>query len=282
MIYRLTIMIALSLYAGCSSQGLKRKIDNPTGDSLLNESLNRYSSQRLENVINSKREEITAVALCHQGAHEKGLEKLKGSFYKNNKKAEYWMQVANCYFLDKNYKKAVFYYNVSLSFSYASKDKAAVYNNLALTYLAYDNTDLSLEFLKKSLQTNAYRTAHFNIAQLYIKRGQLSEARTHLNTLYKQNKKDYEVLASLGTIALMRKDHKSASFFFSKIPNTYAKRQDISTYYALALFKQGNITKAKDLLEKQEKLSFEHLKSLKEEIETAIETKLEEKKNAKT
>jgi hypothetical protein len=83
---------------GACSHGPKinKSISEANWDALKEESLMRWDVHRLATAPRGQ-------AACYQGDVKEGLGALKDSFYKRAKDSHYWIEIGNCFFLDKKF-----------------------------------------------------------------------------------------------------------------------------------------------------------------------------------
>ena len=112
--------------------------------------------------------------------------------------------------------------------------------------------DQAFEMFTKSSQLNHLLvTPKFNLSQLHIQFGQITEASKILNELFQRKPDDIDVLSSLAVIALIDKKYQKAISIYEQIGEDQMERSDIAGFYALALYKNGQFKKAKVVLESQ-------------------------------
>jgi len=255
------IIFAIFFY-GCASTVPRSNIDSKDNDLFRNESLTQYSITNLELVQNKKNN--AAIALCHNKKISDGLELLKTSFAQQKNHPLYWLHVGNCYYLNENFDKAKFFYNISLET--ASKDeqqKAFAYNNLGILYLKNNHILEARDYFEKSHKSNPdLITPRYNLGQIYIRYGLLTEALKLLAPLETSNSKSIELLSSLGVIHTLDNNSKQALSYFKRIPEPLRQREDIACAHALALYNLKDYTGAKAVLSDRKSLGLKEMSEM--------------------
>ncbi len=259
----------------CSNVSLLGDIESNDQDVLFNESLMRYSDRRLEAV--EIKSSLGGVKECHIGDISKGLTKLKEQYNILKEDPEYWNHIGNCYFLDKNFEKAAFFYQISMETAKVKKIKyPAVYNNLGVLSTKKRQFSQAFAYFNKALDINSsLLTPKFNLSQIYIKFGQLDKAKRHLDGLLKRSRNDVDVLASLGIVHLFKKQPKKSVEYFEKIGKEYISREDIAAYFAMALYEFGDVNKALKVLKEQDNPKLDEVKQISKNLKTKILKEIE-------
>jgi len=221
--------------------------------------LTQYSLANLELIKNQKNNE--AIILCHKKKINEGLNLLKTSFAQQKNHPLYWLHVGNCYYLNDNFDKAKFFYNISLeTASKNEKHKAFAFNNLGIIYLKNNHILEARDYFEKSHKSNPdLITPRYNLGQIYIRYGLLTEALRLLSPLEAQNAKSIELLSALGIIHTLDNNSKQALNYFQKIPPPIRKREDIASAYALALYNLKDFAGAKEALSQRQSLGIKEM-----------------------
>lgn len=269
------LLLTVIILSSCSSKQGYYAIESKNADALKYESLSRYNNKRLETLIKAQK----PLALCHAGRYNEGLELLKQKLDKNLNNYEYWNSLGICYFLDKEYPKARTYFNLALASAKKKKDKAIVLNNISLIYLKKEKYYEGKDYLAKSIELDKRAlTPRFNLAQIYLKFGSYSNAKSELELLIRKNSRDIDILGALGHLNLMTGKYKTALSYYNKIPATYKSRDDIATNIAMIYLKLNFLENAKKTIaqaDKKDKLySLAQVEILKE-VEEKLKIKSE-------
>ncbi len=109
------------------------------------------------------------------------------------KKAEIYNNLGRIYYKMKEFQKALFYFQLSLSikeqiFSLNDIEIAVSYNNLGVIYMELDNLERALKYLEISLSIRREKigenhldtaTTYNNIASVYLKKNKVNDAREY-------------------------------------------------------------------------------------------------------
>jgi tetratricopeptide (TPR) repeat protein len=263
----------------CGGLSIDRKTDKSKNDVLESESLNRYGERKLSLIGNNPLN--MALIKCHKGKIQEGLLNLKKYAIKEKDNSVYWQKVATCYYLDRKYSKSEFYNILGLK-SATTKDRSAIHNNLGLIYLQKNHYEQAKQAFLKSLKLNKrFNTPRFNLAHLYIKFGLFSLALQELNYLIKHSPNDIEVIKSIAITQTQIGDYYKAINGFEKIPVDLRKRSDIAVYYAQALYLAGNLIEAKSVLFKKQSSLIPELRSMHNQLVSAVDRDLKRIKQIK-
>lgn len=251
---------SLSLITGCATQTFQSKIERSEEDLLSEESFMRYNSLRLEKTEPNKANFISdSLRACHQGKIKKGTSILEENTEKNKTNPEFWNALGTCYLLDNDNNKARFYYQLGLealsqkkNIKNASLIEAMIKNNLGLIMLKNKRINEAFDaFQEASKLSPLFHTPLFNMAQIYMEYYQNEKAIEILEKLKEKNPKDIDVLYSLAVLYQRAGDYKKSYTAVSNINIDYLNRADIVGVYALNLYQNKELDKAKLILEKR-------------------------------
>lgn len=271
------------LNSACSLNKLDTTITSHLNDGLAGETLIRYSSDRIKKLYDNQDKKISALAKCHNGSIKDGLNDLKNMLNNFRNDFDYWNKVGVCYFLDGESNKSEFYFNHSLSLSQSQgKENPNAYNNLGVIFLRnrYFNNAYEM-FEKASKEGPNLLTPHFNMAQLNIEFGHIEKAERSLKNLLTHSQNDVDILASLGTVMLIKKQYQSAEAYFQKIDTRNLKRADISNHYAMVLYKLNKFKAAKTALENQNVTTVKPVVEMRKNLTKLINEALAKEKQTK-
>lgn len=256
----LIICAATSFLSGCATQSFKSQIERSDEDLLSDESFMRYNSLRLEKNDNSKLNFISeATRACHQNKIKKGTLILEENTEKNKSNPEFWNSLGTCYLLDSDYNKAKFYYQLGLealsqnkNIKNSSNIEAMIKNNLGLIMLKNKRINEAFDaFQEANKLSPQFHTPLFNMAQIYMEYYQNEKAIEILEKLKEKNQKDIDVLYSLAVLYQRTGNLKKSYAAVSNININYLNRADIVGVYALNLYQNKELEKAKIILEKR-------------------------------
>lgn len=247
----LSLILLHSLLISCAHNGLKTELGSVKEDALSEESFMRYSSKRHQDMTeNSQSVIIQALSQCHQGKIEQGRDLLVKSLTDHRDDPLYWNAVANCYSLEKNYPKALFYYDMSQALNTNSKvGNALIHNNKAYILMKLRHFDQARIELQEAIKlAPTLKTPRYNFAQLNIQFGHTDIAERELRTLLKNAPDDIDILSALGVINLYKNQIAEARALFEKIPDRLRRREDIAIHYAMSLYLTGELELSRAVL----------------------------------
>ncbi|MBL7663717.1 MAG: tetratricopeptide repeat protein [Bacteriovoracaceae bacterium] len=157
----------------------------------------------------------------------------------------YWNAIGTCYLLKNDFRKAQLYYNKSLD---SMKDYAPAFNNLGVIYRKKNEQQKAFVAFERAASLSRFSyTPKFNMAQMYLDHGLISQALELLTTLNKIAPNDVDVIASLGTAYLFDGKYRAALSEYNKLPGSVTSRPEVGLNYALAHFLKGDKSKARDV-----------------------------------
>ena len=220
------------LLVSCSGTPFLTVSDNRESNILFEESFFRFSHEKLSQFADQS-PLSEALVECHKGNYKTGLNLFKKYYLKNKKSYKYWLQLGNCYYLQKSWSKAIYFYSLSKDLS-KKEDQGPFLNNLALIHLNFGNYDKAKDLLKKAVKINKrFLTPKYNLSQLFLQFGHFERARKILHGLHLKAPNDINVLASLSYVMLLNRQYNSSLDFLLKIKVEDRKRGDIGIYLAL-------------------------------------------------
>ena len=265
----------LAVLSSCSTTRPTLRTSQAAQDTFKKESFLRYSSQRLNQFKNTP---YRGLAQCHQGNPKKGLDTLKKKAFIQQNKPSYWNQVGMCYFMYKDYKKAAFYFNWAIKRSRPRRPYVPAINNLGVISLHLKHHQQALNYFKRAKKySRSFSVPLFNLSQVYLKFHLLGPAQKILKKLYRKNKKDVEVIYSLGSLYLLKGNLSKAHQLWESIPKNRRNRQDIALIRSLTLYQQKKYQQALSLLEEQNFEKFLSMKKSALKLQKLLEIRLKEK-----
>jgi tetratricopeptide (TPR) repeat protein len=264
--------ILLSLLASCSSTRLERKIDDVKWDSLADESYMRWGEKRLSLLPRDHK-----IAGCYKGETRDVLDSFKKNIFSDSQKSDYWLHVANCYFIKEEWSKAEFYYNLLLQETKTKGMKAVALNNLGLLHFKFEQWEKGQELLKQSIDlVPDYKIPKYNLAQLYLQFSQYHKAIELLTSPVFGRDKDVDILFSLANAHLFLGELSKAGNYFSQIPKESFTREDVAATYALYLIKQGQLSAANEIIKKRDRSDVPELTFISQKIEKFLKLKMKQ------
>jgi tetratricopeptide (TPR) repeat protein len=188
----------------------------------------------------------------------KGMTLLENEMHKNKTNAFYWNALGTCYSLNKDYSKAMFYYDLGVEALTLIKDQtktlaeATLANNIGLIHLNFKRYNEAYDSFKKAnLLLPNFMTPQFNIAQLYIEFNENEKALEILKRLEARNPDDVDLLYSLSLVYLRKNEMDKSFQAISRVKSDYLNRPDIVGIYAYNLMRKNRLSEARDIIEKR-------------------------------
>ena len=259
----LALLTITTFVVSCAGPGFKNQIQSDKYDLLSDESFMRYDSNRLAAMESPKRNAISlSLVSCHQQKMTKGETLLEERMQQNKTNPFYWNALGTCYFLSKDYSKAIFYYELGLEATRDSNKsfpdnqkknaEAVITNNIGLIHLTFKRFNEAYDaFYKSNSIAPNYFTPEFNMSQLYIEFNENNKALAILRKLETKNSEDIDLLYSLALIYFRLNDLNKSFEYVSRINNDYLNRADIVGLYAYNLMMRNRLVEAKTILEKR-------------------------------
>lgn len=170
---------------------------------------------------------------CYEKEFEDAKEQIQLLEEKYRSNIIFWNQVATCFMLQKEYRKALLFYNKALEFN---PSYAPVLNNIGVMYESKGEDEKALLSYKKAIKVDKYaRTPKLNAALMYLKYSLYSKAQNIVAGLKRIDSNDNEVLNAYATSLLMQGDAKSALSIFKTIEKDKFEQPTYGINYAMAL-----------------------------------------------
>lgn len=191
--------------------------------------------------------------LCQQGKIDDGmnyLKKLPATAIREREIAA----IAECYFLDKNYSMANFYFKMGRS---TYPDNPALTNNYALFLYQTNSPEVARDLLTQVIERfPLLRTPRYNRAVLYANFALYDMALEDLRILEEISPSDPILLQLKASIYSLSNRPKLAISYFSRIKNAADwHHHETLVLYAYALYQENRAKQAKEILGQAAKLS---------------------------
>lgn len=261
------LFLSLVFLVSCShGPKINRSISEANWDALKEESLMRWDVNRLSQATKVQ-------TSCYKGEVKEGLSHLKDSFFKRAKDSHYWIEIGNCFFLDKKFSQAEFYYQMVINETKENRFKAIAYNNLGIIALEQENWSIAQDFFTKSMSLESrFKVPRYNLALLFLDFNLIDQAQSLVEK--EQNIADVDFMSINARIYLLKNDVASAGKIFNRLPQFSLKRADISVLYAWYLTMVKDYNKANSVLTTREPSSIKELETFKNKISEDISSKL--------
>lgn len=183
---------------------------------------------------------------CYRRDFEDAFALIEQNYSKYKLNPIYWNQIANCYHLKGERRKALLYYNKALEFK---SSYAPVYNNIGILYYSEGRDQKALVGFEKASKADKYaKTPKLNLAELYLKYNLVDNALPILTSLLRLNPNDNQVKVLMAHAELMKKNYKESYEWFGKTSNDVVEKPQHAVNFAIAAFKIGKKDKAVDLI----------------------------------
>lgn len=186
-----------------------------------------------------------SLVACYQGKIKDGLNQLRMTTGKE-KDPNYWNMIGSCYYWNKEYSKAKFYFELGLSYQDKNAD---LLHNIALVELMQGRVQNATKDFNKIIQNDPFALlARWNLALIYYSIKSPELALKHLKLLNTASPNDplVALLTMKSFIAL--EDYTNAINTYSRIPNQYKNYAEFQNVYAYALLKKQSYAEAEKSL----------------------------------
>lgn len=239
-------------------------------DAMADESYLRWDKEKL------KQSEHKVVD-CYQGKAKQTLEAYKKDYLEKSKAPYYWLHIGNCFYSNEEWTKAEFFYRMTLEESKSATTKSIAYNNLGLVQFKYEQWEKGKEYLWESAKMSTkFKVPRYNLSQLYLQFGQYDRAITLLNDNVFRGQKDADINFSLANAHLYKGELSKAGSYFSLIPKSKFRREDVAATYALYLIKKGDFKEAAHVMDDREKSGNPEVSAISDKIMHILSQKMKE------
>ena len=231
-------------------------VDNTEADALIRETLARSEGKILRNL--SDEDDSMIGALCYSGDFRKAFSVADNNYSAYKKNPGYWNQIGNCYYLMKDYKKAIMFYNKAKGLN---SNYIPAQNNLGVVFQTQGDFKKALYFYKNAVNLGAAsKTPRFNLANIYLKFGIISKACGIFNALAAGSPSDFDIINARANCSLLNRNYAGAVSEFRKISKDELSNGYIGLNYSVALSLLG---KKEEALNNYKNISQKGLGSLK-------------------
>jgi tetratricopeptide (TPR) repeat protein len=225
---------------------------------LQDETLDRFNKNEL-NTITGGDDPLLEVALkCIKGDFKTGFQLASESFFRYQKIAAYWNQIANCHLNAGSQRKALLFYNKALE---VSPDYVPALNNIGVMYSRMGQDQKALIAFERAASRGRFsKTPKYNLARLYLTYGLVEIAISHFESLLSDSTGDVDILNALGTAYFMLSDYKKALTYFQLIPQNLWSKSEYGLNISLTFQKLGKKDQAEKIYSLIESPQNENLK----------------------
>jgi len=237
-------------------------------DVLAKESLARLAEPKLEEADSSLEPLTKGMSLCYQKKIKEAFDFFDKIYFKYRGHPSYWNQIATCYLLDGNERKAYLYYNKAMDID--TKYVPAI-NNIGVLRLREGQVSKALLAFNDAVKVNSFAlTPIFNLAQVYLQYGMTENARKNYYVLFKKNNMDVDVLSGIANSYLLEEEYSKAIQYFEMIDRKSPKYENVAINYAVALHFANNNKRAKEIFDLVEKDNLKYSKNYYNKVERLL------------
>ena len=213
--------------------------------------LNDETMQLLEDVSDTEKTDSDDLAkisrACYQKEFNDAFQLADSTYNRYRNNPIYWNTLGICFYLKKENRKALLYYNKALEFN--AKYVPSL-NNIGVMYVAMNEDQKALVAFERARAAGDFsKTPRFNIGQLYLKYGLGKKALATFSALQRLSSDDVDVLNGLASAQLMNGDFRASVNTFKQIDDSFLEEKYIGLNYAVALFYNGQKDEAVDAFE---------------------------------
>ena len=211
------------------------------------ESLDLYTySEKMKTLREIKEPIAVAANYCYLNRIEQGLDVLDKIYFSYKSQSSYWNQMAICYYLKGDYRKADIYFNKSLSLN---KNFVPSINNLGVLYNKRKFYQRAFETFNKSSKTNSFSvTPILNKAQLLLKFNLYQAACPIFETLHKEDSFNKDIGHGLGTCYLLKGEYSKSLAIYRDLKINLKDDEIPYVHYLVALKLMGRYNEIKTLI----------------------------------
>jgi tetratricopeptide (TPR) repeat protein len=230
--------------------------ENTEGNALVKETLARSEGKILRDYTDIADSSIGSY--CYQGDFKKAFSVADEYYSTFKKNPGYWNQIGNCYYLMKDFKKAILYYNKAKGIN---PNYVPAVNNVGVVFQAQGDFKQALYFYKNAVNLAAgSKTPRFNMANLYLKFGNTNKACGIFNALASGSQMDSDILNARANCLLFNRNYSAAVSEFRKIPSEDLSKGYIGLNYSVAL---GLLGKKEEALDNYKNISQRNIGDLR-------------------
>jgi tetratricopeptide (TPR) repeat protein len=213
---------------------------------LISESANNASDDEMKEILAGKDPLAVMMASCYARDYERAFGIAESIFNTHLKLPTYWNQIATCYLLQGNERKALLFYNKAIE---VSPDYVPALNNIGVIYAKNRQDQKAQVALQRALKNGQFtRTPRFNQAHLLLNYGLADKALPIFQGLTNEAPTDVEVRIGLANSLAVLARWEEAWEQFSLVPDKLRRRNDVGLNMSLTAFRLGKKDLAKELL----------------------------------
>ena len=214
---------------------------------LKQESLSKVEADEIEEAEDVEGDITKILVSCYRGQFDLGFKIIDKLYREYRENPIYWTQVGSCYLLQGSKRKALLFYNKAREIK---KSYAPPVNNIGVIFQKSGFDQKALKAYEEAKRVSRFSlTPLFNLAQLYVRFGFHSEAETLLQSMYRMDSEDQDVIFALGFLKFTAGDFGTAVKFYNKLDRSYYKNPRVGSNIAYALAMVGEGDDALDVID---------------------------------
>ncbi len=213
---------------------------------LQNESAARDLS-RIQKLTGGKDPLVVMMSSCYAKNFEQAFKVAESVYDTHQNLPTYWNQVATCYLLQGNERKALLFYNKALE---VTPQYVPALNNIGVMYEKNEQDQKALVALQRALKNGKFtKTPRFNLGHLFLSYNLADEALPLFRGLADEAPADVDVRAGLANSLAQLNRWQDAWDEFNRIPEKDRRRSDVGLTMALSAHRLGKEALARDILQ---------------------------------
>ena len=212
---------------------------------LQNESAAR-DLNRIQQLTGGKDPLVVMMSSCYAKNFEQAFKVAESVYDSHQNLPTYWNQVATCYLLQGNERKALLFYNKALE---VTPQYVPALNNIGVMYEKNSQDQKALVALQRALKNGKFtKTPRFNLGHLFLSYNLADEALSLFRGLADEAPTDVDVRAGLANSLAQLSRWQDAWDEFSRIPEKNRTRSDVGLTMSLTAHRLGKSALAQDIL----------------------------------
>jgi tetratricopeptide (TPR) repeat protein len=185
---------------------------------------------------------ITMMSSCYAKEFEAAFKVAESIYDTHQSLPTYWNQVATCYLIQGNERKALLFYNKALE---VTPNYVPALNNIGVMYEKSGQDQKALVALQRALKNGRFtKTPRFNLGHLYLSYNLADEALPLFKGLADEAPQDADVRAGLANSLAQLGRWQEAWDEFQKVTGKIRSRPDVGLNMALCAHRLGKIEEA--------------------------------------
>ncbi len=216
---------------------------------LQNESASQ-DLDRIKQLTGGKEPLVVMMTSCYARNFEQAFKVAESIYDSHQNLPTYWNQVATCYLLQGNERKALLFYNKALE---VTPQYVPALNNIGVMYEKNNQDQKALVALQRALKSGKFtKTPRFNLGHLFLSYNLADEALPLFRGLADEAPADVDVRAGLANSLAQLGRWQDAWDEFSRIPDKQRRRSDVGLTMALSAHRLGKEAMAKEIFQATE------------------------------